>query len=54
MRQLRDVVVALGSHLNPGLLGVLVIALNVYWLVILSVINEEFQAVTNGRPLLDL
>ncbi len=54
MRQLRDVVIALGSRLNPGLLGVLVLALNVYWLVILAVINREFQGVTNGHPLLDL
>lgn len=54
MRQLRDSVVTLGSRLNPGLLAVLVLALNVYWLVILAVINREFQGVTNGHPLLDL
>lgn len=54
MRQLRDVVVTLGSRLNPGLLAVLVVALNVYWLIILAVIDREFQSVTNGRPLLDL
>ena len=54
MRQLRDAVVTLGSRLNPSLLAVLVLALNVYWLVILAVINREFQGVTNGHPLLDL
>ena len=54
MRQLRDAVVVLGSRLNPGLLVVLVVALNAYWLVILAVINREFQGVTNGHPLLDL
>lgn len=54
MRQLRDVVVTLGSRLNPNLSAILAVALNVYWLVILTVINQEFQVVTNGYPLLDL
>ena len=53
MRQLRDFVVTLGSRLNPALLAVLVVVLNVNWLVILAVINREFQGVT-GYSLLDL
>lgn len=53
MNQIRSLVVRLGTCINPGLLSILVIALNVYWVVILAVIGQQFLDL-NGYPLPDL
>lgn len=53
MHQIKKLVMTLGTRISPVLLGVLAVALNVFWVVILFVINEQFLEVT-GHPLLDL
>ncbi len=53
MKQLRGLVLAWGSQINPWLLLCIIGALNVNWLVTLQAFGTQFQQVA-GYPLLDL
>jgi hypothetical protein len=53
MRQLQGLIVDLGSKVNPFLLIFAVIALNVYWVLLLQPLDTHFRAVS-GYPLVDL
>jgi hypothetical protein len=54
LRQLRDLVVYLGTNASPWVIVTAFLALNVYWPVLLGVLDEQFREATNGLPLLDL
>lgn len=54
LRQLRELVVYLGTNTSPWMVVGAFLALNVYWTVLLGVLDEPFRETTGGLPLLDL
>lgn len=54
LRQLKRGVVYLGTNVSPWVLVGAFVALNVYWTLLLRVLDEQFRATTGGLPLLDL
>jgi hypothetical protein len=53
-RQLRDLIVRLGTSASPWTITAAFLVLNVYWVVLLGVLDEQFRKTTGGLPLLDL
>jgi hypothetical protein len=53
MKQIHNLFIGLGTTLNPWFILILVVALNVYWTVTLTVFDIQFQQVS-GLQLLDL
>ena len=53
MRTIHRLVVELGSRVNPGLLVVSLLALNIAWVLILGAFDAQFRQVS-GYPLPDL
>lgn len=54
LRQIRGLVVHLGTNTSPWIIVGAFLALNVYWTVLLGVLDEQFRKTTGGLPLLDL
>jgi hypothetical protein len=50
LRQLRELVVYLGTNTSPWMVVGAFLALNVYWTVLLGVLDEPFRETTGGLP----